>query len=42
MKVGPPTPRRGRFNVWVELFKSKRDGSVNARAKVEWGTKSRG
>jgi len=30
------------FNVWVELFKSKRDGSVNARAKVEWGTKSRG
>jgi hypothetical protein len=30
------------FNVWVELFKSKRDGSVNAWAKVEWGTKSRG
>jgi hypothetical protein len=30
------------FNVWVELFKSKRDGSVNAWAKVEWGGKSRG
>lgn len=30
------------FNVWVELFKSKKDGSVNAWAKVEWGSKSRG